>query len=60
MDEGYFFQANMEEIKSMVEEISIFQENWLWDLTRFPKMPYHDKECYIQACDRCVERGKEF
>ena len=60
VDEWKNYQAKIEEINCMVEDISIFQENCPRALIKIPKMASHDNKCYVQACDRCGERGKAF
>ena len=48
----------MDEIKSMVEDISMFQQICLETLTKILDMLSHDQKCYIQAFHICVEWGK--
>lgn len=50
----------MEEIKCMVKDISIFQENCPKSLTKVFEMSSCEKECFIQYCDNYEERGKVF
>lgn len=58
VDERKHYQAKMKKTNCMVEDIFVFQESCLEALTKIPEMSSHDKECYIQAFDMSVERGK--
>lgn len=60
VDEGKHCQEEIEEFKCMVKDISVFQENCPEVFSRILEMSSHDKDCYIEACDRCAKRGKLF